>query len=99
MKLSQLRNLIREEIQKTINENTYSSEFLKNVERLRFIEDRARRMLYNSRNMDQLWSRPSIHKINDEWDKLTEKLFGTQEWEKWSKEKGLSNRYAFEDVL
>lgn len=49
--------------------------------------------------MDQLWSRPSIHKINDEWNKLTEKLFKTSEWKKWCKEKGLLDKYPFEDVL
>ena len=38
-------------------------------------------------------------KINDEWDKLTEKLFKTSEWKKWCKEKGLLDKYPFEDVL
>jgi len=78
MKLSELRQLIREEIVTVINEVTisasdkanYSPKFIKDVERLYFIENRARQMLYNSRSMDQLWSRPSMHKINDEWDKL-----------------------------
>ena len=107
MKLSELRQLIREEIVGVINEVTisasdkanYSPKFIKDVERLYFIENRARQMLYNSRSMDQLWSRPSIHKINDEWNKLTEKLFKTSEWKKWCKEKGLLDKYPFEDVL
>jgi hypothetical protein len=107
MKLSELRYIIREEVRRVIKEVTisdddranYSPKFIKDVERLYAIESRARRMLYNSRSIEQLWSKPTMYKINNEWNKLTEKLFKTPEWKKWCKEKRLLDNYPFEDVL